>query len=138
MVPPPLHHQADIETQHKGQRYRAHLDGTVGLQTLEELPATEETKNVVLSTTNACSTSLNSKEIDGVFVHAHFYSRDGLKRHSVRCNTVNQLEALPRYGRALLQVINIISGLFLDIVKKTQAHKNSKLKQNLEKTQAKI
>ena len=29
------------------------------------------------------------------------------------------------------------SGLFLDIVKKTQAQKNSKLKQNLEKTQAK-
>ena len=31
----------------------------------------------------------------------------------------------------------IVQGFFLDIVKKTQAQKNSKLKQNLEKTQAK-
>ena len=35
------------------------------------------------------------------------------------------------------KMFNILQGFFLDIVKKTQAQKNSKLKQNLEKTQAK-
>ena len=61
-------------------------------------------KNVVFSITVVCSTSLNSKEIDGVFVHAHFYNRDGLKKTfcSLQHRQQNYKPCTPRNDRALL------------------------------------